>query len=69
MNGQNRGDLPHLLVTHTATTEPYKTPLKPRGRALNLPLRYSLLVSIKTPETEVDIYTPVENMITSAVEV
>jgi len=39
MNGQDRGDLPHLLVTNTATTELYKTPLKPRGPSLNLPPR------------------------------
>ncbi len=39
MNGQNRGDLPHLLVTNTATTEPYTTPVKGRGPTLNFPPR------------------------------
>lgn len=26
--------------------------------------RYSLIVSIETPETDIDIYTPVENTVT-----
>lgn len=39
MNGQNRGDLPHLLVTNTATTEPYTTPVTGRGPTLNFPPR------------------------------
>lgn len=39
MNGQNRGDLPHLFVTNTATTEPYTTPISGRGPTLNFPPR------------------------------
>ena len=31
--------LPHLLVSQTATTEPYTTPIRPRGGGLNLPAR------------------------------
>jgi hypothetical protein len=31
--------------------------------------RYSLIISIKTPETDLDIYTPVENLIRAKVEI
>ncbi|HGQ7357777.1 TPA: hypothetical protein ACL1TV_006392, partial [Pseudomonas aeruginosa] len=33
---------------------------RPNLQRYNLPARYSLIISIKTPETDVDIYTPVE---------
>lgn len=32
-------------------------------------VRYSLIVSIETPETEIDIYTPVENLISIPIQV
>lgn len=34
-----RGGLPHLLISQTATTERYKTPLPGRGPALKIPAR------------------------------
>lgn len=35
----------------------------------NKTARYSLIVSIKTPETEVDLYTPVVNMIKTEIQI
>ena len=33
----------------------------------DLPARYSLLVSIRTPETNVDLYTPIAQQVTTQV--
>lgn len=38
------------------------------GRS-SLGVRYSLIVSIETPESDVDIYTPVSTMIAAAAEI
>nr|WP_314901558.1 S8 family peptidase [uncultured Deefgea sp.] len=47
---------------------------RPNLERYNLPARYSLIISIRTPETEVDLYTPIatqvelQNAVTVAVE-
>lgn len=40
---------------------------RPAQERYSLPARYSLIVSIRTPETEVDLYTPIADMIASLV--
>lgn len=40
---------------------------RPAQERYNLPARYSLIVSIRTPETDVDLYTPIASMIAAPV--
>ncbi len=40
---------------------------RPAQERYNLPARYSLIVSIRTPETDVDLYTPIAAMIAAPV--
>jgi hypothetical protein len=40
---------------------------RPAQERYNLPARYSLIVSIRTPETDVDLYTPIADMIAAPV--
>ena len=41
----------------------------PRHKRWGNQARYSLIVTIKTPETEIDLYTPVANMISTPVAI
>lgn len=40
---------------------------RPAQERYNLPARYSLIVSIRTPETDVDLYTPIADMVAAQV--
>ncbi len=40
---------------------------RPAQERYNLPARYSLIVSIRTPETDVDLYTPIPSMIAAPI--
>lgn len=40
---------------------------RPAQERYNLPARYSLIVSIRTPETDVDLYTPIADMIAAPI--
>ena len=42
---------------------------RPAQERYDLPARYSLIISIRTPETEVDLYTPIAQQVTAQVAV
>lgn len=42
---------------------------RPALERYNLPARYSLIISIRTPETDVDLYTPIADMIAAPVNI
>ena len=61
---------PHLVLANTSTAQAFTAPPSSGGSSAfpaldgadqeryNLPARYSLIVSIRTPETDVGLYSP-----------